>query len=120
MARFGNGFQTSFAFSHAPQALPRIKNFRFLSFHNIERVPLSQEWPFDGLRLRCISMRARKGNLFGTAVASLWDMAYATYKSVAVSPIQSSLTPCIFDDDPNERDSLAPLITDTGYASVSR
>ena len=46
-------------------------------------------------------------------------MAYATYKSVAVSPIQSSLTPCIFDDDPSERDSLAHLITDMGYEPVS-
>jgi DNA-binding NtrC family response regulator len=58
-------------------------------------------------------------NLFGTAVASLWDMAYATYKSVVVSPIQSSLTPCIFDDDPTERDSLSHLITDMGYEPVS-
>jgi len=46
-------------------------------------------------------------------------MAYATYKSVAITPIQSSLTPCIFDDDPNERDSLAHLITDMGYEPVS-
>src|SRR5258708_33783614 len=58
-------------------------------------------------------------HLFGTAVASLWDMAYATYKAVAVSPIHSSLTPCIFDDDPNERDSLTHLITDMGYEPVS-
>src|SRR6202166_1954711 len=58
-------------------------------------------------------------NLFGTAVASLWDMAYATYKSVAVSPLQSSLTPCILDDDPTERDSLSHLITDMGYEPVS-
>jgi DNA-binding NtrC family response regulator len=58
-------------------------------------------------------------HLFGTAVASLWDMAYATYKSVAITPVQSSLTPCIFDDDPNERDSLAHLITDMGYEPVS-
>ena len=54
----------------------------------------------------------KDGKPLGTAVASLWDMAYATYKSVAVSSLQSSLTPCIFDDDPNERDSLAHLITD--------
>jgi len=46
-------------------------------------------------------------------------MAYATYKSVAITPIQSSLTPCIFDDDPSERDSLAHLITDMGYEPVS-
>src|SRR6266403_1045600 len=58
-------------------------------------------------------------NRFGTAVASLWDMAYATYKSVAVSSVQSSLTPCIFDYDPNERESLAHLITDMGYEPVT-
>src|SRR6266404_4684988 len=46
-------------------------------------------------------------------------MAYATYKSVAVSSIQSSLTPCVFDDDPNERESLAHLITDMGYEPVT-
>ena len=59
------------------------------------------------------------GHLFGTAVASLWDMAYATYKSVAVSSLQSALTPCILDDDPSERDLLAHLITDMGYEPVS-
>src|SRR6202045_591831 len=46
-------------------------------------------------------------------------MAYAPYKSVAVSPVQSSLTPCIFDDDPTERATLARLITDMGYEPVS-
>src|SRR5258708_14249957 len=46
-------------------------------------------------------------------------MAYSTYKSVAVSSIQSSLTPCVFDDDPNERESLAHLITDMGYEPVT-
>ena len=58
-------------------------------------------------------------HLFRTAVASLWDMACATCKSIAVYPIQSALTPCIFDDDPTERDSLAHLITDMGYEPVS-
>ena len=46
-------------------------------------------------------------------------MAYATYKSVAVSPVHSTLTPCIFDDDPGERDSLTHLISDMGYEAVS-
>src|SRR6202045_4746553 len=46
-------------------------------------------------------------------------MAYAPYKSVAVSPVQSSLTPCIFDDDPTERATLARLIADMGYESVT-
>jgi len=105
--------------SHASLSLPRLNNFRVRSFHSIERVPLSEDSPLQDLRFRCLSKRARMENLFGTAFASLWDMAYATYKSVAVSPIQSSLTPCIFDDDPNERDSLAHLITDMGYEPVS-
>src|ERR1700722_16226828 len=46
-------------------------------------------------------------------------MAYATYKTVAVSSPQRSLTPCVFDDDPAERDLLAHLITDMGYEPVS-
>jgi hypothetical protein len=33
-------------------------------------------------------------------------MTYATYKTLAVFSEQSALTPCIFDDDPTERDSL--------------
>ncbi|HKM66811.1 MAG TPA: response regulator [Candidatus Acidoferrum sp.] len=64
-------------------------------------------------------MPGAHGDLFGTGLASLWDMAYATYKSVAVSPVQSTLTPCIFDDDPAERDSLTHLISDMGYEAVS-
>jgi len=43
---------------------------------------------------------------FGTPVASFHGMTYASYKTVEVSTIRSTLTPCIFDDDPAERDSL--------------
>src|SRR3984957_2007879 len=57
-------------------------------------------------------------HVFCTAFASFWGMAYATYKTVAVSSPQSSLTPCIFDDDPAERDLLARLITNMGYEPV--
>src|SRR5271170_838597 len=42
-------------------------------------------------------------------------MAYATYKAVEVTSLRSSLTPCIFDDDPLERDALTSLISDMGY-----
>ena len=45
------------------------------------------------------------------------DMTYATYKTLAVFSEQSALTPCIFDDDPTERDSLAHLISDMGAAA---
>lgn len=45
-------------------------------------------------------------------------MTYATYKAVEVSTVRSTLTPCIFDDHPVERDSLNALITDMGYEPV--
>src|SRR5579863_1674862 len=46
-------------------------------------------------------------------------MSYATYKSVEIPTLHSSLTPCIFEDEPAERDSLTSLISDIGYESVS-
>lgn len=45
-------------------------------------------------------------------------MAYATYKTVEVATLRSSLTPCIFDDDPSERDALTAIITDMGYEPI--
>jgi len=45
-------------------------------------------------------------------------MAYATYKSVEVATLHTSLTPCIFDDEPLERDSLSALISDIGYEPI--
>ena len=45
-------------------------------------------------------------------------MSYATYKPVEVSTVRSSMTPCIFDDDPAERDALNSLIMDMGYEPV--
>ena len=42
-------------------------------------------------------------------------MAYATYKSVEVATLRSSLTPCIFDDDPCERETLTTVVSDMGY-----
>ena len=45
-------------------------------------------------------------------------MSYATYKTAEVSTVRSSMTPCIFDDDPAERDSLNSLIMDMGYGPV--
>jgi len=45
-------------------------------------------------------------------------MAYATYKTVAVSPVQSTMMPCIFDDDPAERAELTTLISDMGYEPI--
>jgi len=44
-------------------------------------------------------------------------MTYAPYKTVEVSTVRSTLTPCIFDD-PAERDSLNALISDMGYEPV--
>jgi DNA-binding NtrC family response regulator len=46
-------------------------------------------------------------------------MTTATYKPIEVSTPRSSLTPCIFDDDPVEREALSSLIFDMGYESVS-
>ena len=45
-------------------------------------------------------------------------MTYATYKPIEVSTPHTSLTPCIFDDNPTERDSLHKLISDMGYEPV--
>jgi DNA-binding NtrC family response regulator len=45
-------------------------------------------------------------------------MAYATYKTVEVATPRMSLTPCILDDDPDERDSLAAVISDMGYEAL--
>ena len=46
-------------------------------------------------------------------------MICATYKPMEVSTPRSSLTPCIFDDDPAERESLTTLIFDMGYEPIS-
>lgn len=46
-------------------------------------------------------------------------MTYATYKPMEVSTPRSSMTPCIFDEDPSERDALNTLIFDMGYEPVS-
>ena len=45
-------------------------------------------------------------------------MTTATHKSLEVSTSRSSLTPCIFDDEPGERESLNSLIFDMGYEPV--
>jgi len=76
-----------------------------------------EERPLVGA-LRTSLLQAEHRSRFGTGVAFLPGMAYATYKSVAIAPVQSSLTPCIFDDDPGERESLAHLISDMGYEAV--
>jgi DNA-binding NtrC family response regulator len=55
---------------------------------------------------------------FGTVVASPVGMAYTSYKAVEVATVRSSLTPCIFDDNPTERNSLASVVTDMGYEPV--
>ncbi len=56
--------------------------------------------------------------IFGTLVAFSLFMAYATYKTVEVSTLRTSLTPCIFDDDPAERDALTTVISDMGYEPI--
>jgi DNA-binding NtrC family response regulator len=56
---------------------------------------------------------------FGTTVAFVFSMTTATYKPIEVSTPRASLTPCIFDDDPAERDSLSTLILDMGYEPIS-
>jgi DNA-binding NtrC family response regulator len=55
---------------------------------------------------------------FGTPVAFFLGMSYATFKPVEVSTIRTSLTPCIFDDDPSEREALTNVISDMGYEPV--
>ena len=56
---------------------------------------------------------------FGTVVAFVFGMTASTYKTIEVSAPHASLTPCIFDDDPAERDSLSTLILDMGYEPIS-
>ncbi len=46
-------------------------------------------------------------------------MTTATYRPMEISTPRVSLTPCIFDDDPNERDTLNTLILDMGYEPIS-
>jgi two-component system, NtrC family, response regulator HydG len=46
-------------------------------------------------------------------------MTTSTCKPIEVSTPRASLTPCIFDDDPAERDSLSTLIQDMGYEPIS-
>jgi two-component system response regulator HydG len=45
-------------------------------------------------------------------------MTYATYKAVEVSTLRTPLTPCIFDDDPAEREALTHVISEMGYEPV--
>ena len=45
-------------------------------------------------------------------------MAYATYKTVEVATPRMSLTSCILDDDPAERESFAAVISDMGYEAL--
>jgi two-component system, NtrC family, response regulator AtoC len=45
-------------------------------------------------------------------------MSYATTKIIESPTVRSTLTPCIFDDNPAERDSLNALISDMGYEPV--
>jgi DNA-binding NtrC family response regulator len=56
---------------------------------------------------------------FGTPVASVFCMTTAACKPIEVSTPRASLTPCVFDDDPIERDALSTLILDMGYEPIS-
>lgn len=46
-------------------------------------------------------------------------MAIATYKAVEVTTPRGTVTPCILDDDPRDREALSNLITDMGYEPLS-
>src|ERR1700757_378455 len=46
-------------------------------------------------------------------------MTYATCKPIEVFTPPLSLTLCIFDDDPADRDSLTTLISDMGYDAAA-
>jgi len=74
--------------------------------------------PFCCFALPPILLRETLGVAFGTLVASSLFMAYATYKSVEVATLRTSLTPCVYDDEPLERDSLSALISDFGYEPI--
>src|SRR6201987_184724 len=119
MAHFGRDFLRFFASSHASLLRSIPPKFPEHRSHITERILLSEDRSSPRPQFRLFPVELLVEHLFGTTVASLWDMAYATYKSVAITPTQSSLTPCIFDDDPSERDSLAHLITDMGDEPVS-
>lgn len=45
--------------------------------------------------------------------------AHAPYKTVEIVPLQTSLTPCILDDDPGQLEILSAQIADLGYAAVA-
>jgi DNA-binding NtrC family response regulator len=45
-------------------------------------------------------------------------MAYTTFKTAEVTTLRTPLTPCIFDDDPSEREALTHVISDMGYEPV--
>jgi hypothetical protein len=72
------------------------------SFNNSSRSPLS---------LRKMFNSSAMANAASTA--TLW-----AYKTVEVATLRTTLPPCIFDDDPAERDSLTAIISDMGYQPV--
>lgn len=45
--------------------------------------------------------------------------AHATHKTVEVTPLKTSLTPCILDDDQDQLDVLAAQIADMGYEPIA-
>jgi DNA-binding NtrC family response regulator len=45
-------------------------------------------------------------------------MAYTSFKTAEVSTPRTPLTPCIFDDDPSEREALTNVISAMGYEPV--
>jgi len=46
-------------------------------------------------------------------------MAHAYSKTVEISSLKSSLTPCLLEDDPVQLDRLSALVAELGYESVS-
>jgi DNA-binding NtrC family response regulator len=45
-------------------------------------------------------------------------MAYTSFKTAEVSTLRTPLTPCIFDDEPAEREALTQVISEMGYEPV--
>jgi DNA-binding NtrC family response regulator len=70
---------------------------------------LSQECGWKGAE--------RRGS--GTQVASKRAVAHPAQKTIEISSLRKSLTPCILDDDPAQLEMLSAIIGEMGYEAVA-
>jgi two-component system response regulator HydG len=48
----------------------------------------------------------------------MWGVSLTLARTVEVPAVKGLITPCILDEDPDQRDALGSLIEDLGYASI--